>query len=336
MLGHLQKRAFARLSSFNELAERMKGYEKEYQRVLDSQRPYLIRADGHRFSKFTSPFDKPLDSRITVAMERTALDAMHYLNARAVFTFSDEITFAFAPPQSQSAMFGGKVSKLVSVTAGYLSARFNHHITSHKYEPHDKAGERAHSGSAHFDARVFSPPSYEECLENLVWRSADCLRNSVTSLGRIHYTSKQMQGISTSQLIKKLKEDVKVDWNDYPNYHKYGSLIKRCLVEKKLTNPHSGELVSVNRAQYARAGMNVLKEGALDNEEVVATILFAKYVNQPDLPEEPSAHDLEQAEEQRAFSMTLMPHFFPLDYDPKEHNHSNVSAHLDAPESLLT
>lgn len=36
------------------LGDRMKGYEQQYQRYLDSNLPAVIRLDGHGFSKYVS------------------------------------------------------------------------------------------------------------------------------------------------------------------------------------------------------------------------------------------------------------------------------------------
>lgn len=43
---------------------RMKAYEDEELRTyVDPDLPFMIRLDGHRFSKFTAPFQKPFDTR---------------------------------------------------------------------------------------------------------------------------------------------------------------------------------------------------------------------------------------------------------------------------------
>ena len=47
----------------NELATRMKAYEKASEGYLDRTLPYIMRLDGHCFSKFTKGFKKPYDVR---------------------------------------------------------------------------------------------------------------------------------------------------------------------------------------------------------------------------------------------------------------------------------
>ena len=47
----------------NKLGIRMKTYEKKWETNLDPTLPFMIRLDGHCFSKFTKQFDKPFDIR---------------------------------------------------------------------------------------------------------------------------------------------------------------------------------------------------------------------------------------------------------------------------------
>jgi len=77
------------------LDDRMKEYEKGYKILVDPNRPYIIRLDGHRFSKFVKPFKKPYDERIHNAMVRTSTELLSVFGATTAFTCSDEITLVF-------------------------------------------------------------------------------------------------------------------------------------------------------------------------------------------------------------------------------------------------
>ena len=48
-------------SYFKTVGERMKKYEKEFENQLDNTKPIIIRLDGHKFSTFMKPFEKPFD-----------------------------------------------------------------------------------------------------------------------------------------------------------------------------------------------------------------------------------------------------------------------------------
>jgi len=123
------------------LGDRMKQYEAEMQRYLDRSLPFLVRLDGHGFSKFTRGFRKPFDDRIQCAMALAARDLMHEFRAATCYVASDEITLLFPPCAADSAeqiIYGGKVLKIVSLSAGFASARFNHYLQSQDYTNDEK------------------------------------------------------------------------------------------------------------------------------------------------------------------------------------------------------
>jgi tRNA(His) 5'-end guanylyltransferase len=55
--------AAAAASTHDSMGDRMKAYERTTQVYVDSSTPYVIRLDGHTFSKFTRGFKKPFDDR---------------------------------------------------------------------------------------------------------------------------------------------------------------------------------------------------------------------------------------------------------------------------------
>lgn len=134
------------------LGDRMKSYETRSSSPFLESLPFIIRLDGHRFSKFSKPFDKPFDQRskllskttpfsflhiVHKAMLLTARDLLNEYNPTSVFTESDEISMIFpeVPEDSTSQrIFGGKISKIISLSAGFCSARFNYHLT-HQVQP---------------------------------------------------------------------------------------------------------------------------------------------------------------------------------------------------------
>merc|ERR1719238_1320300 len=79
----------------NPLATRMKDYEHATESNLDRTKPYLMRLDGHCFSKFTKQFQKPYDTRIYNAMVKATADLVTYFSCTTGFTQSDEITLVF-------------------------------------------------------------------------------------------------------------------------------------------------------------------------------------------------------------------------------------------------
>lgn len=75
--------------------------------------------------------------------------------------------------------------------------------------------------------------------------------------------------------------------------------------------------VTVMRGTYVQGSMHALKEAIYrDGESIVAHLLMSKYVNQPDIPENPEPRELEEAEEMRKVGEQLSQHFSQVTYEP--------------------
>lgn len=241
----------------DEIGERMKGYEKESQKLINHNLPMMARIDGHKFSKWTRGFEKPFESRVHLAMCETTKDLVNNFHAITGYTQSDEITLVF-PLNSvgedgnliSNYIFGGKVVKICSILASYATVRFNFHMLM-IFENETDLGllQKIKKMTAHFDARVFNLPNTNEILNNILWRSSfDCVRNSVSNLAHCHFPQKEILKIGTQSLKKKLLEKG-IDWEKMPDSFKYGSFIKKRLVEKTAINEQTKEEVKVLRGE---------------------------------------------------------------------------------------
>jgi len=192
--------------------DRMKNYETQYSPVIELTKnsPFMIRLDGHCFRTFTKDFKKPFDYRIYSAMLQTASDMILYLNCSTAYTESDEISLIFTKPISPTAtgeqnslsnLFGGKLNKIITLTAGYASARFNFHLAKlAEQESEHQLADKMVSGTAHFDARLFTLPGEDECLSNILWRMFDCRRNSISNMCQSLFTQKAIDGLNGKQV----------------------------------------------------------------------------------------------------------------------------------------
>ncbi|MBE1487774.1 tRNA(His) guanylyltransferase Thg1 family protein [Plantactinospora soyae] len=118
----------------------------------------VIRLDGRTFSRFTEQhFDKPFDPRFSELMTGTARTLLTELAGRYAYTESDEISLLLPP---DTALFGGTVEKLVSISAGLASATF----TSAAGRP------------AHFDARIWLGAGVADVVDYFSWRQSDAAR----------------------------------------------------------------------------------------------------------------------------------------------------------------
>lgn len=206
----------------DEFGDRMKAYESAFTSTkLDPSQYMCVRIDGRGFSKFTKPFNKPFDWRVTLAMVDTTKALVKETHASVGYTQSDEITLIYAPTEGER-IFGGKVSKINSVFASMATAHFNHHIT----------GTDQH---AYFDCRVWQVPTDVEASNVLLWRVQDARKNSVSSHFRWTVGHKQMQNLSQSEMIQYLIDGNLADWYDIPNAWKYGTYVKPVVRETYLS-----------------------------------------------------------------------------------------------------
>ncbi|KAF2628776.1 hypothetical protein BU25DRAFT_409810 [Macroventuria anomochaeta] len=234
------------------LAARMKQYEACFDFTLPSGSPVVLRLDGHAFSKFTSHFCRPFDQRIHDAMIAACTDLLAYFPfATVAYTQSDEITLVF-PTGVQG--FNERVQKLSSLAASYCSVRFNAHLAallaaSPEPKVKDTAFERL--GTAHFDARFFAVPSVEEAFNCILWRCRnDAVRNSVNAFARTMYSTKEMHGKTTSELMEMMRKEKGVEFEaSVPRWAVEGCLLKREQVEHEGVNLKTGEVKKTLRTR---------------------------------------------------------------------------------------
>eukprot|EP01117_Protostelium_nocturnum_P016890 TRINITY_DN6767_c0_g1_i2.p1 TRINITY_DN6767_c0_g1~~TRINITY_DN6767_c0_g1_i2.p1 ORF type:complete len:334 (-),score=99.24 TRINITY_DN6767_c0_g1_i2:135-1136(-) len=254
-LNSMAKRRYAN-ANWSAVAERMKEKESQFENVLNSTQPFVIRLDGHRFSRFVSVFDKPFDARINYAMMSTSVDLMKQFNAACSYTESDEISLIF-PPNENNVDYKGRATKLVTLASGYCSSRFNYHMLSVLNPSDEKLYNRVREMEAHFDARVFHLSDMEECVENIKWRMSDSKRNSVSRIGQHFYAQKVINGVSTEKLLAKLERD-QIFWHKTPEWFKFGVIIKRKKVMRVGVDPRSGESINTDRTSFASTGASIL------------------------------------------------------------------------------
>ena len=245
-------------SQSQSLADRMKSYEAVYDASLPESTPTILRLDGHTFSKFTAHFNKPFDPRIHDAMVATCKDLLHsYPSATVAYTQSDEITLVF--PEGVNS-FNNRVQKIASLAASLTSVRFNFHLAEAiENSALDSTRQKQVLGIAHFDARLFTVPSVEEALNCLLWRCrGDAVRNAVNSFARSLFTTKELQGKKTVEVLEMMEKQKGVVYEEsVPAWAVAGTLVKRELVMVEGLNEKTGERVSTSRTRVAAVDKGV-------------------------------------------------------------------------------
>jgi len=226
------------------LGDRMKQYEKVTELKIQNDRPLIVRLDGKCFSKFTKGLKKPFDNNLSKVFIKVCEDLLQQYNPEFIFHQSDEISLVFFQHQSTSKkikdtsqnnegwcyLHGGRVQKISSIMAGFVSARFNYWLCSSGFPNSNYSQstlDRMYSGRAYFDARVFNVSNEMEVYNYIYWRSIhDCQRNSISNLARQYFSSKQIHRKNTITQ-KKMLLDKGIDWNKFPESFKYGIFLKK-------------------------------------------------------------------------------------------------------------
>jgi tRNA(His) 5'-end guanylyltransferase len=206
----------------------MKRYEESTNRFsLDPTKPYIVRLDGHHFSRFLSAFNKPNDSRIHRAMVKTTQELVFHFKPTTGFTCSDEITLVFPvdPNNLIAPPFSGRIVKLCTLLSGMASTAFYKNLITELVESENLL-RHVQKTLPHFDARVFNVPENYELVNNILWRHAfDYRRNSIAGLAQRNFSYKVLHGLHSDQLLAKLLEKG-IDWHNCDPWYKWGAFVK--------------------------------------------------------------------------------------------------------------
>lgn len=201
------------------LGDRMKSYEAGTRTVLLPHSYTILRVDGRAFHAYLRNAAKPFDLDFMYAMRVVGQQLCAEVSGvRLAYGQSDEISLLLddTAPQSQP-WFGGVVQKMASVAAGVATAAFIH--------------VRGYHGQPHFDARVFTVPSWVEAANYFVWRQRDAVRNSISMAAQAVFSAKQLNGVNSDGMQEMLWSQHGINWNDYPDDCKRGWIITRAVRE---------------------------------------------------------------------------------------------------------
>jgi tRNA(His) guanylyltransferase len=282
------------------LGDRMKTYEATTVQLLDPKLPFIIRLDGHKFSTFTRAFRKPFDDRITNAMTETAKQLLLEFNPATVYTCSDEITLIYpvepwdpnapveekdkedAKEKEKVLFFNGKIQKIASLTSAFASVCFDRALNSEKWDPvaDEKIINLLATKKPYFDSRVFNVPTNIELVNNLIWRSHyDFRRNSISIYSRQFFSDKEMHGVSSADLLKKIVEGGHPKWEDLPGHYKFGIFVKREKYNKEVEIPDPKDKTKTKTVTATRTTEHVSSFEIEKYTEDYEKFVIAKYVN---------------------------------------------------------
>lgn len=196
------------------LSQRMNLYERSTQHYLPLNTYSVIRLDGCGFRNFTAKMNKPFDVEFQNSMIQVAEHLCDLIQGSfGYYTCSDEISiFTFdSYNESTEAFYGGRIQKLVSVTASMATSEFSRTPS-------------AHWGVPYFDSRVFPIALPHEVVNYVFWRNMEYIRNSVSALALTHFSPKELQGYNKQKRIEMLEEK-EIFWHGLTSVFKYGKII---------------------------------------------------------------------------------------------------------------
>jgi tRNA(His) guanylyltransferase len=232
------------------LDARMKHYEHLCAAQAMPRLPTLARIDGRAFHSFTRGLARPFDEGFVNLMRQVTLKLVEETEARCGYTQSDEISLGwyFEEP-GQEIFFGGKLAKMVSVTASIATYWFNRLAPEHL--------PAKHCGTpAYFDSRVWCVPTLPEAANYFLWREQDAVRNSIQMAAQAQFSHKQIHKKNTNELQEMLFHKG-INWNDYPAKFKRGSVVRR-LRELRRYTPE--EIEKLPEKHAARANPDLVVE----------------------------------------------------------------------------
>lgn len=231
------------------IGDRQKQYEAVNDRILVPKMPFIIRVDGKAFHTYTRGFVKPFDEIMCNTMiEVTRKLCEEIPGAVLGYTQSDEITIVckYTDRIKSQAWFNGRLRKIETIAASKATKWFNK-IFSEKTQEYIEKFEGTEKykntlrifynkkiGLAEFDARVFNIPEWD-CINNIIWRQQDAIRNSVEAVGHANFSTKELHKVNCDGIKEMLITEKGIDWeNDFTPYQKYGALCYKVAEEKKI------------------------------------------------------------------------------------------------------
>lgn len=238
------------------LADRMKQYESVNDIILVPKIPFIIRVDGKNFSTYTRGFKKPFDKIMGKTMREVATKLCEEIPGAVLgYTQSDEITIIckYTDRIVSQAWFNGRVRKIETIAASKATKWFNklftENVVDYEIEFRQKISSydidkdayrkydtvlRKKAGMAEFDARVFNVPEWD-CINNIIWRQQDAIRNSVEMVGHANFSNKELHKVNCEGIKKMLKEQRGIDWEkDFNSYQKYGAFCYRVETQREI------------------------------------------------------------------------------------------------------
>lgn len=228
----------------------------------------LAMVDGHCFSKLIkNKFDKPFDDLFIKMMNETAKYLCENIQgAKFAYTQSDEISILitdFDTPMTDS-YFSFRLCKMQSLIAAMATAKFNQMYAKMAYDYQGyglKKFDMKEYPTCTFDCKVWTVPNANDAYAWFLYRQTDCIKNSKAQTAQAYLSHKELVGLTSDDMIAKLKNEKGIDWYDFESGKKYGRVIKKVETPMEKDLP-DGKHIKFTRNVWTPVEINDLKEDA--------------------------------------------------------------------------
>ncbi len=199
------------------LSDRIKEYEFVNRSYLVKKVPVIIRIDGKCFSNFTRKLEKPFDMKFMSSMLNAAKRTAEQIQGfKLAFIQSDEVSFLLTDYENieTQGWFNYNVSKLISISAAYMSVYFN---SEWRYKTD-------FCPNIVFDSRVFNIPK-EDVANCFLWRMKDYNRNSIQMYARSIFSHKELNNKNNEDIHEMLYKVGKNWTTDLTDQEKNGTFL---------------------------------------------------------------------------------------------------------------
>lgn len=153
--------------------DRQNSYELAYDYKITNHLPIIIHLNGRNFGRLTKSLERPYSPTLLNIFGNTIFQSILEIEG-AIFGFQYSDNFIFILRNDRSSedqpWFQNKIQKIVSVSSSIVSVNFFKNVLASDIEL---------NGDPIFDSKVFSLPSLNEVINNLILKQKLCIQNSI-------------------------------------------------------------------------------------------------------------------------------------------------------------
>jgi len=208
----------------------------------------VVRVDGRKFSKLSNELElkKPYDSDFTDLMSEVCREFFREFAPKFIYTFSDEINILLA-----DIPFNGRIEKLNSVFAGFISASFQKNLM--KIKKFQNLTEKHDNKPVSFDSRII-PLSKDGTITYFKNRQNEAWSNCINGYSYWKLREKYDKSRSVEILNKKKSSELHdllfengLNISEVPCWQRRGIGIYRTSTQVEGYNPQKDKKVITTR-----------------------------------------------------------------------------------------